>query len=207
MRIKSSNLLPSAAGLVALAGTNVHGAIVYQSFEAVLRDPDPTANNSNTDSIGAIRFDGTNITLNHTGANGAAQINAREQAGAGKSLSLATIFANQQYLQTATTLNAGDLIGTAFTPTNTRIDISENAGDASNLYIGVSTPTSQYGWIRFSYTNAGETVTIHDAAFQSVPGELITAGAIPEPASLAMVSLAGGALALRRRRGQTASAA
>lgn len=196
-----------AATATALSGS-AKGTIVYQDLnDLLLTDPDPAASNGNTDSIGAIRFNGMSVVFNHTSTGGAATFNAIEQIGTGKPPSLATIFASGGYVQTPEILAFGDLIGAAFTQTNTTMNIP--AGSGENLFMGISTPTHQYGWVRFSYTETGKTITLHDAAFQSDPNVTIHAGetgqagmlgTVPEPSAAGLLGLAGGVAALRRRR-------
>lgn len=56
-----------------------------------------------------------------------------------------------------------------------------------------------YGWLRFTPDNSGSG-TLVDWAFNDTPGEAIQAGVVPEPSGTALLSLALGTLALRRRR-------
>ncbi|MBB5351982.1 hypothetical protein HNR46_002223 [Haloferula luteola] len=196
-------------GLAASTASGVSsGAIVYQSFEKTLSDPDTNASNTSS-SFAAITFNGTTIALGQSSSGGAASIGAIEQLSASKDPMAAYLEASSGYVQSAELLTFGEEIGFAFTQTETIMDFPE--GSASDVYLGVSTPSDQYGWIRFSYTESGKTVTLHDAAFQEeamVPilaGETGVAGAqtimsVPEPAAATLLGLAGGLSALRRRR-------
>ena len=88
----------------------------------------------------------------------------------------------------------------------------------SNVFAGVKLDAGGgdyvYGWVRFSTgPDSGEpgggpsTVTIFDAAFESTVNQGITTGAVPEPSTIALLSLAGGAMAFRhcRRRQRPAA--
>lgn len=73
----------------------------------------------------------------------------------------------------------------------------------SNVFTGVRIDAGggefNYGWLRYS-TGLG-TVTLHDAAFESnVNQGITTPGGVPEPSRALLLALAGGAMALRRRR-------
>lgn len=76
--------------------------------------------------------------------------------------------------------------------------------DGTTGYVGLRFPISgntHYGWAHFTYNDASGTLTLHDFAYENVPGASILAGAIvPEPGSalLALAGLAGATL--RRRR-------
>lgn len=84
--------------------------------------------------------------------------------------------------------------------------------DGSNAYLGLifTSSSEQYtGWAQINVdvngSFAAESATLVDYAYDTTPGESIAAGqttAIPEPSSLALFALGGGALLalLRRRR-------
>lgn len=57
----------------------------------------------------------------------------------------------------------------------------------------------QYGWAKITANNAGPG-TIHEWAYESVPGTSIQVGAVPEPAGAGFVLLALGGFWLRRSR-------
>lgn len=58
-----------------------------------------------------------------------------------------------------------------------------------------------YGWARVDVSAANQgTATLFSYAYESTPNTPITAGAIPEPSSLALLAAGGGAVALKRRR-------
>jgi len=59
-----------------------------------------------------------------------------------------------------------------------------------------------YGWIRIEHSAVDATLTVHDWAWNSTPGEPIQAGEIPEPATYAILVALGalGFAIVRRRR-------
>jgi hypothetical protein len=58
-----------------------------------------------------------------------------------------------------------------------------------------------FGWARVDVTSADNgTATLFSYAYEDQPNTAITAGAIPEPTSLALLAAGGGALALARRK-------
>ncbi len=59
----------------------------------------------------------------------------------------------------------------------------------------------RYGWARVDVTEVNNgTATLYSFAYESDANMPITAGAVPEPTSLALLAAGGGALALGRRR-------
>ena len=59
-----------------------------------------------------------------------------------------------------------------------------------NLYAAVQTTVEEnvfYGWLRLSHSAEDEILTVHDWAWNSVPGEPILAGEIPEPKVYALL--------------------
>lgn len=79
-----------------------------------------------------------------------------------------------------------------------------NFFDGDNLYIGVAfeiASQTHYGWVGFEIdSNNPLHGTIRDYAYESTPNTAITAGEVPEPATLAMLAAGAGALATRRRK-------
>lgn len=218
----SSKIAAYSATVTVLGGASVQGAIIHSTFEQYSADPSPVTLDSNTHTIGAVKFNGTALVSDRTSAGGAVTISAIEnytQSGQVK-VSGGTAYSNLGYVISAEILASGEVIGNAFTQTGTTMNLP--AGSASNVYLGFSTANHQYGWIRFSYTDGGKTVTIHDAALETTPNKQIVAGsttatAAVSPASSragadaamaassgssapAVAGLAGGLFALRRRR-------
>jgi hypothetical protein len=76
--------------------------------------------------------------------------------------------------------------------------------NVENAYLGLSFPSGAnlfYGWVRVAIDNTAGTFLIKDWAYNSISGEGIRAGEIPEPASLGMLAAgAAGLVALRRKR-------
>lgn len=56
-----------------------------------------------------------------------------------------------------------------------------------------------YGWVRARIEETSNQITIFDYAYESLADTRITAGAVPEPATLGLVLLAAGAAATLRR--------
>jgi hypothetical protein len=65
-----------------------------------------------------------------------------------------------------------------------------------------------YGWVSINYDTAGPTATISGFAFENQVNTPITAGAVPEPSTYALLALAGlfGAAVWHHRRQQTGGA-
>ncbi|MEM8866346.1 MAG: PEP-CTERM sorting domain-containing protein [Planctomycetota bacterium] len=114
-----------------------------------------------------------------------------------------------------TALSEGDLIdsttvGPSFAGSLAYSTVNPNAefGDIDGGLIGLSFPIGgnapqflHFGWIRVSIDNAAGTFVVNEWAYNTVPGEGILAGQVPEPSTLGL--LAAGALgvgAMRRRR-------
>ena len=76
----------------------------------------------------------------------------------------------------------------------------------ANRYLPIRTTLEQdvyYGWIRMSHSMENEVLTVHDWAWNSVPGEPILAGEIPEPATIGLVAgvvAMSGVIFFHRRR-------
>lgn len=68
----------------------------------------------------------------------------------------------------------------------------------SEGYIGFKNG-SNFGWMRVSFSNTGDTGTIIEWA-QELDGSAITVGAIPEPSALALLALGGSLCIFRRNR-------
>lgn len=71
-------------------------------------------------------------------------------------------------------------------------------------YLGFRTDTTggSYGWVRYSYTRSDgvSTMTLYDAAYETVADADIMAGAVPEPTTLALLCLGALGLLAQRRR-------
>ncbi|MEM1445580.1 MAG: PEP-CTERM sorting domain-containing protein [Planctomycetota bacterium] len=70
-------------------------------------------------------------------------------------------------------------------------------------FLGLSFPISgatHFGWVRVDVDNAASAFTIVDWAYESVAGEGINAGEVPEPGSLALLAAGAAGLIARRRK-------
>ena len=74
-------------------------------------------------------------------------------------------------------------------------------------YLGVEFEidgADHYGWIRLTVGGAGNGGVIHDWAYNSIPGQPILAGQVPEPGMISLLVLGAVTIAWRHlRRRQT----
>ncbi|MFW6146621.1 MAG: PEP-CTERM sorting domain-containing protein [Planctomycetota bacterium] len=77
-------------------------------------------------------------------------------------------------------------------------------GDPESGYLGLRLNdgvNNYYGWLRVEVTGgARETIKLCEWAYSTTPDEPVTAGVVPEPATLALLAVGGAALLGRRRR-------
>lgn len=99
-----------------------------------------------------------------------------------------------------------DLYHTIFRDTGTA---SPNFGAGS--YMGFRTAQNYYGWLEVTWNNTSNQFQILSGAYENTANTPITAGAVPEPTTIAMTGVAAlalGAGAIRRaRKARQASAA
>jgi hypothetical protein len=124
------------------------------------------------------------------------------------------VLSNASFPYYVTSLTSGDLIdSSAVGPTfygslGYANNPSSEFDNASGAFIGLSFPIGgnapqflHFGWVRVTIDNAAGTFVVNDWAYNTVAGEPIRAGQIPEPTSLGMLAAgAAGVAALRRRR-------
>ena len=194
-------------GLGSFLGTQANSAIVYSSIETVLNRGDSWD----------IDADGTSDTTFMSQAATQFIINRDHidfiRAG--------TTGSRELFLQSlARNFNVGSILGNyAWAEgVRNRLDTSSSTrqfdgGLADNIssYIGfrfdgdrtTSGRQNLYGWARVTYVSRSS-LTIHEWAYEDVPGEAIAVGIIPEPTSASLGLLALGAVGLRRWRKGTA---
>jgi hypothetical protein len=119
------------------------------------------------------------------------------------------IFVPRYGRQTAPSAVSGTLAaGVAVNSSNTTATIADFSNNVSDGYIGVKIDAGSgnfnYGWIRYATgpgTGPAATITMKSAAYETALNQSIQTGAtVPEPSSAALVALAAGAMAFRRRR-------
>jgi hypothetical protein len=124
------------------------------------------------------------------------------------------VLSNASFPFYVTALTSGDLIdSSAVGPTfygSLAYAANPNAefDGVPGAFIGLSFPIgandlahTHYGWVRVTIDNAAGSFVINDWAYNTVAGEPIRAGQVPEPTSLGMLAAgAAGVAAMRRRR-------
>lgn len=99
----------------------------------------------------------------------------------------------------------GSTVGPSFTGSMAYGAANPNAqfNSVTGAFIGLSFPdggNTHYGWVRVDVDQAAGTFNIVDWAYDDTPGQGISAGAIPEPGSLALLAAGALGLASARRR-------
>jgi hypothetical protein len=76
-------------------------------------------------------------------------------------------------------------------------------GELLTAYVGVEFSVEaavHYGWIRVTVSGVGNGGIIHDWAYNSIPGQPILAGQVPEPSTWALLIIGAGLLVWRTRK-------
>jgi len=71
----------------------------------------------------------------------------------------------------------------------------------NNGYMGIeftAADGTHYGWVRISASDETPTATIHDWAYETVPGQSIITGVVPEPSTLLLFAIGSGVIAALR---------
>ncbi len=191
--------LAGAAGLSALlAAPQVEAAVTSVTFGFGSELSFPADNNGNftVGAFGVIRAN-SNATYTSIGAHPASNLGGVYNTGLlfGDS-GIPTFFAN------GTVIGAGGngAIGYGYFRAYGSGSVIDLTSDQLNKNIGFKTSTDNWGWANVSWNETAQALTINSAYVESVVGNSITVGAVPEP-SRALLALAGlGGVALRRRR-------
>jgi len=92
----------------------------------------------------------------------------------------------------------------AFTVDSTTLFSNGSSAWEAGSYLGFKSSGGNYGWLETTWDPTITTFEVLAGAYESVAGAAITAGAIPEPGTLALlVAGAGAVVALRRRKTAT----
>lgn len=202
-----------AATLTAIGSSAASASVVYKSINRTLADPNTTVANS-ADTVCAVRFDGTTITVDAPSSAGGAvtftAIDVNTGNTSAKTPVAGTIVGSSGYTLTPEVVQAGTVADGYLQPGSS---FYLPSGDGTNVSVGVVNANKQYGWIRFNYSAAGQSITVIDAAFETVPNTPIAIGATTSTASnttsrpsstASLIGLSGGLTMLRRKRSEEA---
>lgn len=192
----NSQLTAYLAGTAALAALPAQGALIYQNFNLTLSEGNITAIDG---GIGTIRFDGSQITVSNTAADGGATLYSTEHYVFDNTpkTDLGRRTVGSGYLQSPGYLSTGFSLSDASTLISTSVPLT---GELDSVYFGLQTTNKNFGWAKISSSDNGQTIILHQVAFESVANAPITVGVVPEPSTSLLTALAGGAVVLRRRR-------
>ncbi len=157
---------------------------------------------NSTNSNFYITFNGTSITV----VNSAPQYECLKFNSTGL-----YSFNGTSYEPTSAKVAYGSLIDSNSLFTTSKVVPNQTAA-ADHVYYGIRADAGSghfyYGWIQLSEPKPATTVTINGIAFESAPDRAIAAGSIasvPEPGTLVLFSMAGGAAAIAALRKRWAS--
>lgn len=186
-----TTLFKSAIVLLAYetAGMSARADIVYMS-------------GNSTNSNFYITFSGTSITVT----------SAAPQYACLKFNSTGIYaFNGNTYQPTSSKVAYGSMIDSDSIFTTSKV-LPNQTSAADHVYYGIRADAGSghyyYGWIQVSEPKPATTVTINGVAFESTPDRAIAAGSIasvPEPGTLVLFSMAGGAAAIAALRKRWAS--
>lgn len=214
--LTTRRLKPSLAlGAAALSASAAQGGIVYNNFADLTAGPDliPDFLNPN-DLDGYLGFNlalqtpsSISVSPNNVGGLQFVFRALDNFSKKGKFAVAATSFASNDASSRASNglLTAGTTMSSSTSVTTFLLP----GANLSNVYLGLKIDAGggnfNYGWVRFSTgpdsPPFGPTsITVLDAAYETTQNAGILVGAVPEPSTAALLTLAGGAVALRRRR-------
>jgi len=192
--LSNQALKPSLAfGAVALCAASSHAQIISTNVDISTTIPD---------GVLYISFTGSQFLISPT-FDGPDFYNAAPQSG-GKG----GFLNGNGYLITSTILDAGTAVGSGSSWTS-NVQVPTGDANLTDKFIGFSIDEGdgnyEYGYAEFStgddYNGEGPDVTFTQVAVDTTLNEsIITPTATPEPASLALLGLAGGVAAWRRGR-------
>ena len=85
----------------------------------------------------------------------------------------------------------------------------ESPDFGSGSYMGFKTAQGNYGWLEVTWAGATDTFQIYSGAYESTAGVAIAAGAtaVPEPSTIALLTLGAAGVAIQRQRAKKKQAA
>lgn len=208
-RLRTYVSLALGAGAHSMAEHNAHAGVITSPVnETSINSSDPMFIRFSNGVISSGRGNGGNTFGSLTGVSGAGKNvgPARIVSDASVSVPLEWSFVSRQPLPYGTTIDASTSWGGE--PTSDPSFVLINQG-LSNAYYGLKFyaggGTYNYGWMEVS--TPGSVLTFGTAAVETIANTSIGAGVgtVPEPSTVALLAMAGGAAALRLLRKKKAA--